>query len=176
MGHGSSKPGVTEPTDDSTDGSKGSSSRLSSLKQRLHVHRHRSHGHREGDSTSGHLKLHSAEDFAGIALVKLITQTNPPGTLVYIFSLQEKKLLLERNGPRVARITVFETNRLSKNNLIGYCEVDIFEFLTQDTDSEVLKLLDPSSPEIVVGNISLACSVEIVVLSSFSTLGISLIA
>ncbi|KAG5525957.1 hypothetical protein RHGRI_032300 [Rhododendron griersonianum] len=73
MGHGSSKPGVTEPTDDSTDGSRGSSSRLSSLKQRLHVHRHRSHGHREGDSTSGHLKLHSAEDFAGIALVKLIS-------------------------------------------------------------------------------------------------------
>ncbi|KAG5525952.1 hypothetical protein RHGRI_032300 [Rhododendron griersonianum] len=72
----------------------------------------------------------------------------------------EKKLLLERNGPRVARITVFETNRLSKNNLIGYCEVDIFEFLTKDTDSEVLNLLDPSSPEIVVGNISLACSVE----------------
>ncbi|KAG5525948.1 hypothetical protein RHGRI_032300 [Rhododendron griersonianum] len=181
MGHGSSKPGVTEPTDDSTDGSRGSSSRLSSLKQRLHVHRHRSHGHREGDSTSGHLKLHSAEDFAGIALVKLISaemKFKDKWMACISFGEQtcrtvicdqhtdkptwnsEKKLLLERNGPRVARITVFETNRLSKNNLIGYCEVDIFEFLTKDTDSEVLNLLDPSSPEIVVGNISLACSVE----------------
>ncbi|KAF7127833.1 hypothetical protein RHSIM_Rhsim11G0134200 [Rhododendron simsii] len=169
MGHGSSKPGVTEPTDDSTDGSKGSSSRLSSLKQRLHVHRLRSHGHRKGDSTSGHLKLHSAEDFAGIALVKLVSaemKFKDKWMACISFGEQtcrtEKKLLLERNGPRVARITVFETNRLSKNNLIGYCEVDIFEFLTQDTDSdvEVLNLLDPSSPEIVVGNISLSCSVE----------------
>ncbi|XP_058191874.1 phosphatidylserine decarboxylase proenzyme 2-like isoform X2 [Rhododendron vialii] len=183
MGHGSSKPGDTEPTDDSTDGSKGSSSRLSSLKRRLHVHRHRSHSHRDGDSTSGQLKLHSAEDFAGIALVKLVRaemKFKDKWMACISFGEQtcrtvicdqhtdkptwnsEKKLLLERNGPRVARITVFETNRLSKNNLIGYCEVDIFEFLTQDTDSdvEVLNLLDPSSPEIVVGNISLSCSVE----------------
>ncbi|KAI8532229.1 hypothetical protein RHMOL_Rhmol11G0196900 [Rhododendron molle] len=186
MGHGSSKPGVTEPTDDSTGGSKGSSSRLSSLKQRLHDHRnrshgHRSHGHREGDSTSGHVKLDSSEDFAGIALVKLVSaelKFKDKWMACVSFGEQtcrtvicdqhtdkptwnsEKKLLLERNGPRVARITVFETNRLSKNNLIGYCEVDIFEFLTKDTDSEVLNLLDPSSPEKVVGNISLACAVE----------------
>lgn len=35
------------------------------------------------------------------------------------------------------------------------------DIILQDTDSEVLNLLDPSSPEIVVGNISLACSVEV---------------
>jgi phosphatidylserine decarboxylase len=126
--------------------------------------------------------LHSAEDFAGIALFKLISaemKFKDKWMACISFGEQtfrtevsdhtekpawnsEKKLLLERNGPRVARISVFETNRLSKNNLVGYCEVDIFEFLTQDVDSdvEVLHLLDPSSPEIVVGNLSIACFVE----------------
>lgn len=37
----------------------------------------------------------------------------------------------------------------------------LVDVILQDTDSEVLNLLDPSSPEIVVGNISLACSVEV---------------
>lgn len=37
----------------------------------------------------------------------------------------------------------------------------LVDIILQDTDSEVLNLLDPSSPEIVVGNISLACSVEV---------------
>ncbi|PIA47715.1 hypothetical protein AQUCO_01400364v1 [Aquilegia coerulea] len=49
----------------------------------------------------------------------------------------EKKLLLERNGSHIARISVYETNRLSKNNLIGYCEFDLFEALTQVPDSEI---------------------------------------
>ncbi|THG02478.1 hypothetical protein TEA_022448 [Camellia sinensis var. sinensis] len=77
-------------------------------------------------------------------------------------STSEKKLLLERNGPRVARISVFETNILSKNNLVGYCEIDLYEFLTRDSDSdsEMFDLLDPSSPDIIVGKISLSCSVE----------------
>ncbi|KAH7834242.1 hypothetical protein Vadar_014092 [Vaccinium darrowii] len=185
MGQGSSGPGVTEPADDSSGGSKGSSSRFSRLKQRLHIRRHHSlhhHRRRDSDSASGSLKLHSAEDFAGIALVKLISaemKFKDKWMACISFGEQtfrtevsdhtekpawnsEKKLLLERNGPRVARISVFETNRLSKNNLVGYCEVDIFEFLTQDVDSdiEVIHLLDPSSPERVVGNISIACSVE----------------
>ncbi|XP_061364566.1 phosphatidylserine decarboxylase proenzyme 2-like isoform X2 [Gastrolobium bilobum] len=74
----------------------------------------------------------------------------------------EKKLLLEQNGPHVARISVFETNKLSSNTLVGYCEVDLFEFLTQDSDSdiEIFDLLDPSMPGEVVGNISISCSVE----------------
>ncbi|KAF5812218.1 putative phosphatidylserine decarboxylase [Helianthus annuus] len=57
---------------------------------------------------------------------------------------QEKKFLLERNGPYVAKVSVFETNRLSKNHLIGYCEVDLFDFLSRDSDSGIeVKLLDP---------------------------------
>ncbi|CAJ1963547.1 unnamed protein product [Sphenostylis stenocarpa] len=74
----------------------------------------------------------------------------------------EKKLLLEQNGAHVARISVFETNKLSSNTLVGYCEVDLLEFLTKDSDSgiEVLNLLDPSAPGKVVGNISISCSVE----------------
>ncbi|XP_028753186.1 phosphatidylserine decarboxylase proenzyme 2 isoform X2 [Neltuma alba] len=74
----------------------------------------------------------------------------------------EKKLLLEKNGPHVAKISVFETNRLRSNTLVGYREIDLLEFLTQDSDSdiEVFNLLDPSMPGKVVGNISLSCSVE----------------
>ncbi|KDO58867.1 hypothetical protein CISIN_1g0073033mg, partial [Citrus sinensis] len=54
------------------------------------------------------------------------------------------------------------TNRLSKSNLEGYCEVDLLEFLTKDSDadSEVFDLLDPSSSNKIVGKISLSCSVE----------------
>ncbi|KAJ0011160.1 hypothetical protein Pint_32890 [Pistacia integerrima] len=55
-----------------------------------------------------------------------------------------------------------QTNRVLKNNLIGYCEIDLLEFLTRDSDSdfEVFDLFNLSSPDIVVGNISLSCSVE----------------
>ncbi|CAN1848808.1 Phosphatidylserine decarboxylase proenzyme 2 [Linum perenne] len=76
--------------------------------------------------------------------------------------LQEKKLLLEKNGPHILRISVFETNRLSKNKLIGYREIDLLEFLIQDIDSDavVFELLDPSSSGITVGKISLSCDVE----------------
>lgn len=28
-------------------------------------------------------------------------------------------------------LIVMQTNRLSRNNLIGYCEIDLLEFLTQ---------------------------------------------
>ncbi|XP_057803944.1 phosphatidylserine decarboxylase proenzyme 3-like isoform X3 [Salvia miltiorrhiza] len=74
----------------------------------------------------------------------------------------EKKLLLERNGARVARISVFETNRLSKNNLIGYCEIDLYDFLTRDSDSDIdaYDLIDPTSAGGIVGKIRLSCSIE----------------
>ncbi|XP_045817772.1 phosphatidylserine decarboxylase proenzyme 2-like isoform X1 [Trifolium pratense] len=74
----------------------------------------------------------------------------------------EKKLLLEQNGPHIARVSVFETNKLSSNTLVGYCEIDLLEFLTQDSDSDIetFNLLDPSVPGKVVGNISISCSVE----------------
>ncbi|KAK3010740.1 hypothetical protein RJ639_011293, partial [Escallonia herrerae] len=180
MGHGSSKSSVSEPSDESSDGSKPSPSRIHRLKQRLHLHRH--HHRASSGSQSSTSKLLSAEDFAGIALIKIIgaemkfkdkwlacislgeqtfrtevsDQTNKP-----VWS-SEKKLLLERNGPHVARISVFETNRLSKNNIVGYCEIDLLEFLTRDSDSdcEVFHLLDPSSSDLVVGDIYVSCSVE----------------
>ncbi|KAI3805107.1 hypothetical protein L1987_27168 [Smallanthus sonchifolius] len=185
MGHGSSK---SSSSDDSTNGggsnSKSRSSRREIIKNKLHLHRHL---HRRGDrssrgSLSRHPKLSSLEDFAGIALVTLISaemkfkdkwfacisigeQTFRTETSNQTIKPQwnsEKKFLLEKNGPHVAKISVFETNRLSKNHLIGYCEVDLFEFLSLDSDSdiEVFELLNPSSPSVLVGNISLSCSIE----------------
>ncbi|XAR49421.1 Phosphatidylserine decarboxylase [Bertholletia excelsa] len=179
MGHGASKAGDSEFSGDSSDGSRSSSSRLSRLKQRLrrHSHRHHSHHHHRHNS-----KLLDPEDFTGIALLKLISaemmfkdkwlacvsfgeQTFRTGISDHTDKpiwKAEKKLLLERNGPHVARISVFETNRLSKNNLIGYCEINVFDFLTEDADSdaEVFDLLDPSSPDKSVGKIFLSCDIE----------------
>ncbi|XP_048231641.1 phosphatidylserine decarboxylase proenzyme 2 [Ricinus communis] len=183
MGHGSSK-GFPESSEE--DDSQ-SHSRRSRLKNKLHIHRRhlrrifrRSNGNGSTPGSSC-LKLVSAEDFAGIALLTLMSaemkfkdkwlacvslgeqtfrtdisdQTEKP-----VWN-SEKKLLLEKDGPHVARISVFETNRISKNNLVGYCEIDLLEFLTQDSDSdfEVFELFDPSSSDIV-GKISLSCSVE----------------
>ncbi|XP_031282730.1 phosphatidylserine decarboxylase proenzyme 3-like isoform X2 [Pistacia vera] len=153
-------------------------SRLSRFKQKLHFRRPRNNG-----STSlSHQKLFTADDFAGIALLTLIgAEMKFEDKWLACVSLgeqtfrteksdntdkpiwnSEKKLLLEKKGPHVARISVFETNRVLKNNLIGYCEIDLLEFLTRDSDSdfEVFDLFNPSSPDIVVGNISLSCSVE----------------
>ncbi|CAN1141757.1 Phosphatidylserine decarboxylase proenzyme 2 [Linum perenne] len=147
----------------------------------------RSSSRRNGsDSSAGHSKncnkLVLEDDFAGIALLTLVgaemkfrdkwlacismgeqtfrtevsDQTDKP-----IWN-SEKKLLLEKNGPHIARISIFETNRLSKNTLIGYCEIDLLEFLIRDFDSdaEAFKLIDPTSSDIVVGKISLSCDVE----------------
>lgn len=184
MGHGSSK---SSSSDDSTNGggsnSKSHTSRRERIKKKLHLHRHSVRSARSSrGSHSQHPKLSSLENFAGIALVTLICaemkfkdkwlacisigeqtfrteisdQTNKPTWN------SEIKFLLERNGPHVAKVSVFETNRLRKNNLIGYCEVDLFEFLTQDSDSDikVFNVMDPSSSNLVVGNISLSCSIE----------------
>ncbi|PPR83342.1 hypothetical protein GOBAR_AA37371 [Gossypium barbadense] len=80
----------------------------------------------------------------------------------YDFILLERKLLLEKNGPLVARISVFETNRLSKNNLIGYCEINLLDYLTQDSDSDfgTFDLIDPGSSDKVVGCVRISCNVE----------------
>lgn len=74
----------------------------------------------------------------------------------------EKKIALEENGARIARISVFETNRLSKNNLVGYCEVDLSDALNSGMDykDKVLELYDPSTKTKVVGNITLGYSIE----------------
>ncbi|KAL2342128.1 hypothetical protein Fmac_010068 [Flemingia macrophylla] len=168
MGHEHSK--LTEP--------KGS--RRARFKERLRHHflRRRSG---DGDGSSGH-KLVSADNFAGIALLALLrAEMKFKDKWIACVSLgeqtfrtstsdhtdkpvwnSEKKLLLEQSGAHIARISVFETNKLSSNTLVGYCEVDLLEFLTKDSDSdiEIFDLLDPSVPGKVVGNISISCSVE----------------
>ncbi|XP_076891188.1 phosphatidylserine decarboxylase proenzyme 2-like [Bidens hawaiensis] len=176
MGHGSSKSSSDDSTNDGGSNSKSHSSRRQRIKTKLHLHLHRrSHG-------VMHPRLTNLEDFAGIALLTIVSaemkfkdkwlacisigeqtfRTEISDQTMKPQWNSEKKLLLERNGPHVAKISVFETNRLSKNHLIGHCEVDLFEFLSRDLDSgkEVFKLLDPSSPDVVVGSISLSCSVE----------------
>ncbi|XP_043722005.1 phosphatidylserine decarboxylase proenzyme 2-like isoform X1 [Telopea speciosissima] len=180
MGHGSSKSNNTDSSD-ATDASK--PSRGSRIRRRLHLHRHRSgSGNGSGSSSYSQQKLLASEDFAGIALITLIgAEMKFKDKWLACVSLGErtfrtatsdhtdkpfwksaKKLLLERNGPHIARISVFETNRLSKNNLIGYCEIDLFQVLTRDSDSdsEVLDLLDPSLPNTVVGKISVSYIIE----------------
>ncbi|KAG8368712.1 hypothetical protein BUALT_Bualt15G0074300 [Buddleja alternifolia] len=178
MGHGTSK---SENMDESTDNSGSTTSRIQRLRQRLHLHRPHFRRHRRGSSSDSNIrKLLKDEDFAGIALLRLIGAemkckdkwlacvslgeqtfrtavsdqlelTNLSGILVirsimyaantFSYFLEdynmvydifwEKKLLLERNGAHVARISVFETNRMSKNNLIGLCEIDLYDFLTR---------------------------------------------
>ncbi|KAI3739763.1 hypothetical protein L2E82_30174 [Cichorium intybus] len=144
------------------------------IKQKLYLHRRL--------ATSQHAKLNSHENFVGIALVTLINaemkfkdkwlacisigdRAGPEGELnstnMPIWN-SEKKFVLESNGPHIAKISVFETNRLSKNNLIEYCEIDLFEFLSRasDSDIEVFDLSDPSSSNVVVGKISISCCIE----------------
>ncbi|KAJ4836572.1 phosphatidylserine decarboxylase [Turnera subulata] len=194
MGHGSSKDSSSGTSGENSPSS--SPSRRARLKQKLHLrnHRHlsrlfrRSHRHGNGNGSSSasasaiKQRLSSAEDFAGIALLTLISaQMQFKDRWLACVSLgeqtyrteksdetdkpvwnSEKKFLLEKNGPHLARISVFETNRFSKNTLVGYREIDLLEFLTQDSDNEteVFNLFDPSSADKIVGKISLSCSVE----------------
>lgn len=126
-------------------------------------------------------KLVSADDFAGIALLTLISAkmtfkdkwlasvtlgeqtfcTNITENTEEPVWNSEKKLLLESNGSHTARVSVYETNLLKKNNLIGYCEIDLLLFLTQDSDSDIVEvdLLDPSATDIV-GKLSFSCFIE----------------
>ncbi|XP_022898085.1 phosphatidylserine decarboxylase proenzyme 2-like [Olea europaea var. sylvestris] len=176
MGHGTSKNEALE-LEESTDSSRSKSSRIEKLRQRFHLHRHGSGSNPKSNLSNQLLK---EEDFVGIALLRLIRaemkfkdkwlscvslgeqtfrteisdQTDKP-----VWN-SEKKLLLEKKGAHVARISVFETNRLSKNNLIGYCEINLAEFITQESDSEMkVDLKDPSAAT-VVGSIYISCSIE----------------
>lgn len=181
MGHGSSKPSGADSTEsDATGDSK--SSRLVRLRQKLNYYHHNRHRRQKSGGGLTSNKLLSAEDFAGIALLRLIRSEMrfkdkwlacvSLGEQTYRTHISdhtdkpawnsEKKLLLERNGAHVARISVFETNRVSYNNIIGYCEIDLIEYLTRTSDSDVavLDLLDPSSANTVVGKIYISCSVE----------------
>ncbi|KAL6515281.1 phosphatidylserine decarboxylase [Orobanche hederae] len=172
-----------ETPNESTDASGSTMSRIQKLRQHLHLHRAHFRRHRRGASSDPRLsKLLKDEDFAGIALLRLIgAEMKFKDKWLACVSLgeqtvrtavsdhtdqpvwnSEKKLLLDKNGAHVARISVFETNRMSKNNLIGYCEIDLYDFLTRDSDSDidVYDLLDPAYAGGIVGNISLSCSIE----------------
>ncbi|KAG4945379.1 hypothetical protein JHK87_041386 [Glycine soja] len=135
--------------------SEGKGSRRARFKERLRLHFRR---RRSGNGSSGH-KLLNADDFAGIALLALLRaemkfkdkwiaclslgeqtfRTNTSDHTDKPLWNSEKKLLLEKNGAHVARISVFEDS---------------------DSDVEVFDLLDPSVPGKVVGNISISCTVE----------------
>lgn len=178
MGHGTSKSDSSSSGDSADGGSK--PSRMRRLGRRLRLHSR--HSRHTSGSHSQISKILKEEDFAGIALIRIISaemkfkdkwlacislgeqtfrthvsdQTDKPTWN------SERKLLLERNGAHLARISVFETNRLSRNNLIGYCELDLLEFLAQDSssDTEVFDLLDPSSASTIVGRVSISCCIE----------------
>ncbi|KAK9069550.1 hypothetical protein SSX86_011454 [Deinandra increscens subsp. villosa] len=190
MGHGSSK-------STSSDDSGGSSSNTPlSYRERI---KHKFDLHHRA-TASHQSKLNTRDDFAGIALVTLITaemkftdkwlacisigeqtfrthisdqlrSTNFCRSVVRVSVISEtnkpvwnseKKFVLEKNGPHMAKVSVFETNRLSKNNLIGYCEIDLFEILSRlsDSETEEFELFDPSSSNTVVGKLSASCTVE----------------
>ncbi|KAG6552239.1 hypothetical protein Mapa_006088 [Marchantia paleacea] len=69
----------------------------------------------------------------------------------------KKNIVLEANGPRIVHISVFETNKFTKNNLVGYCELDLSEIFNPDVDhtKEEHKLLDPNGLTDDVGTITL---------------------
>ncbi|KAF7040510.1 hypothetical protein CFC21_050400 [Triticum aestivum] len=159
-------------------------SRFSRFRSRLRLRRHRGRDRcgAAGDaSESG--KGVAADEFAGIARIRIVkadlrfkdkffaclslgertyrTETSD-STHRPVWN-SEKKVVIETNGPHIARISVFETNRFSKNTLVGYCEVDLFDLLTKDLEEEHvedLALLDPSSSTTTMGTISVSCYIE----------------
>ncbi|WOL01555.1 phosphatidylserine decarboxylase proenzyme 2 isoform X2 [Canna indica] len=171
MGHGSSRGDARGDGD-----AHHHSSRFSRFRRRLRFHRDR-HG-----SDPPLLKNLAAEDFAGIARIEIISAEMQfkdrwlaclsLGERTYRTDISdhtdkpiwksEKKVVIERDGPHIARISIFETNRLSKNNLVGYCEINLLEVLSQESEDniEVLNLLDPLSSNTVVGRISILCYFE----------------
>ncbi|XP_002459137.1 phosphatidylserine decarboxylase proenzyme 2 [Sorghum bicolor] len=176
MGHAASRPNGGAGDGD---GEVVLPSRFARFRRRL---RHRLHRRRGNGDDSASAKALAAEDFAGIARIRIVkadmqfkdkffaclslgertyrTETSD-NTHRPVWD-SEKKVIVETNGPHIARISVFETNRFSKNTLVGYCEVDLFEMLTKDLEehSEDLPLLDPSSPNTNVGSISISCHIE----------------
>ncbi|KAJ7556151.1 hypothetical protein O6H91_05G071300 [Diphasiastrum complanatum] len=70
----------------------------------------------------------------------------------------EVKIALEANGPRIVHVSVFETNRLSKSNLVGYCEIDLSEVV--DHTQETFNLYDPSTKTKIVGDIELVFNIQ----------------
>ncbi|CAD5335122.1 unnamed protein product [Arabidopsis thaliana] len=155
-------------------------SRLRHKLQKFRIHRR----HLRSSRNSAGMVIQrtvSAEDFSGIALLTLIGaemkfkdkwlacvsfgeqtfRTEISDTTQKPIWNSEKKLLLEKNGPSLARVSVFETNRVARNKIIGYCELDIFDFVVQEPEStcKSFNLLDPTSSN-VVGSIFLSCAIE----------------
>ncbi|BBG96066.1 phosphatidylserine decarboxylase 2 [Prunus dulcis] len=165
MGHGSSK----EENGAAESQSKGS--RRARLKQRLHLHRRR----RSRSNSPSHGKRLNAENFAGIALLTLVRaemKLRTSGLPVYLLENRpsvrispiREEASFGKKWASCCKDIIYETNKMSRNNLIGYCEIDLLEFLTRDSDSnsnsEILDLLDPSTSDKIVGKISVSCSVE----------------
>lgn len=139
-----------------------------------------SHSVSDGDSKSK--KFHTADQFSGIARIELIEaemeykdkwfacvslgeQTFKTVTSNHTYKpiwKSEKKVALEANGPRIVRISVFETNKLSKSNLVGYCEIDLTDIFDPDADHThvTLKLFDPNTKTKSVGNIVVSYGAE----------------
>ncbi|PKA57125.1 phosphatidylserine decarboxylase [Apostasia shenzhenica] len=171
MGNGTSRPGGRGKD------APAKWSRLSRFRRRI-----RRDDSRDAVADMHLLKNLAAEDFVGISLVEIIGaemkfkdrwlaclslgertyRTDISDQRFSFWYYQEKKVVLERDGPHIARISVFETNKLKRNNLVGYCEIDLLEALNLGSGNEVtvVSLIDPSSPSTVVGNLSLSCCVE----------------
>ncbi|XP_031114409.1 phosphatidylserine decarboxylase proenzyme 2-like [Ipomoea triloba] len=189
MGHAASKSDTSSSDSDSGDSQR--PSRIRRFGQRLRLRprlrpslrRHCRHARRKKTTSGSHSsKLLSEEDFAGIARLRLVNATmkfKDKWLACVTLGFQtfrthtsdhtdkptwnsERKLLLESHGAHIARISVFETNKLSRNNLIGYCEIDLLDYLSRDSNSDIeaFDLLDPSSPSVVVGCISISCSIQ----------------
>ncbi|CAD6228038.1 unnamed protein product [Miscanthus lutarioriparius] len=176
MGHAASRPNGCAGAGDGDGDGEVLPSRFARFRRRL---RHRLRG--AGDDSAS-AKALAAEDFAGIARIRIVKadmqfkdkffaclslgertyRTETSDNTHRPLWDSEKKVIVETNGPHIARISVFETNRFSKNTLVGYCEVDLFEMLTKELEehSEDLPLLDPSSPNTNVGSISISCHIE----------------
>ncbi|EFH42453.1 predicted protein [Arabidopsis lyrata subsp. lyrata] len=139
-------------------------SRRSKLRQKLQKFRiHRRHLRCSRNSSAGMViqRAVSAEDFSGIALLTLIGAD---------MKFKDKWLACVSFGEQTFRTEISDTtekpiwnstNRLSRNKIIGYCELDIFDFAVQEPESacKSFDLLDPTSSN-VVGTIFLSCAIE----------------
>ncbi|KAG8053875.1 hypothetical protein GUJ93_ZPchr0001g30650 [Zizania palustris] len=154
-------------------------SRFERFRRRLRL-RHRDRSRSADAAESG--RAIAADEFAGIVRIRIVKadmqfkdkffaclslgertyRTEKSDSTSRPVWNSEKKVVVETNGSHIARISVFETNRFSKNTLVGYCEVDLFDMLTKDLDEhcEDLTLLDPSSSVSTVGSISISYYIE----------------
>ncbi|KAM0847880.1 hypothetical protein ACQ4PT_054749 [Festuca glaucescens] len=180
MGHSSSRHNALAGA--AGDGQPPLPSRFSRFRTRLRLRR-RDRAAAAADCSESGRPAVAADEFAGIARIRIVkADMRFKDKFFACLSLgertyrtersdnthkpewnSEKKVVIETNGPHIARISVFETNRFSKNTLVGYCEVDLFDLLTKDLEEEHIEdlaLLDPSSSTNAVGTISISCYIE----------------